>query len=102
LRLRYGKDRVTVVLSRPDKQSEIGHEDLETAVGGPVKHVFPSDYRLAVEALNSGRPLVIEGKSALASAFQSYARELSGVNSAAGEPAPRKAPGLLGRLTGRK
>jgi pilus assembly protein CpaE len=102
LRLRYGKEKVTVVLSRPDRQAEIGHEDLETAVGSPVRHIFPSDYRLAVGALNSGRPLVIEGKSALASAFQAYARELAGVNSALGESAPRKAPGLLGRLTGRK
>jgi septum formation inhibitor-activating ATPase MinD len=90
------------VLSRPDRQAEIGHEDLETAVGSPVRHIFPSDYRLAVGALNSGRPLVIEGKSALASAFQAYARELAGVNLALGESAPRKAPGLLGRLTGRK
>jgi pilus assembly protein CpaE len=102
LRVRYGKDRVAVVLSRPDKQAEIGPEDLETAVGGPVKHVFPNDYRLAVAALNKGQPLVIEGKTALASAFQAYARDLSGVNSASGESAPRKAPGLLGRLTGRK
>lgn len=102
MRLRYGKERVAVVLSRSDRQAEIGLEDLETAVGGPVKHVFPSDYRLAVSALNKGQPLVIEGKTPLASAFQAFARELSGVNSAPGESAPRKAPGLLGRLTGRK
>jgi pilus assembly protein CpaE len=102
LRLRYGKERVAVVLSRPDRQAEIGHEDLETAVGGPVKHVFPSDYRLAVEALNKGQPLVIEGKTPLASAFQAYARELSGVNGVPGKSPPKKTPGLLGRLTGRK
>lgn len=102
MRQRYGKERVTVVLSRPDRHAEIGHEDLETAVGSPVKHIFPSDYRLAVGALNSGRPLVIDGKTALASAFQAYARELSGVNSTTAESAPRKAPGLLGRWTGRK
>jgi pilus assembly protein CpaE len=102
LRLRYGKDRVAVVLSRPDRQSEIGHEDLETAVGVRVKHVFPSDYRLAVGALNKGQPLVIKGKTALASAFEAYARELSGVDAVSGESAPWKAPGLLGRLTGRK
>jgi pilus assembly protein CpaE len=102
LRLRYGKERVSVVLSRPDRLAEIGQDDLETAVGSPVKHVFPSDYRLAVGALNHGRPLVLDGKTPLASAFQSYARELSGVNTASGEPTPKKASGLLSRLTGRK
>ena len=102
LRLRYGKERVAVVLSRGDRQAEIGLEDVQTAVGGPVKHIFPSDYRLAVGALNRGQPLVLDGKSALASAFQAYARELSGVNLASDGSAPRKAPGLLGRLTGRK
>ncbi len=102
LRLRYGKERVAVVLSRPDRHAEIGHEDLETAVGATVKHVFPNDYRLAVGALNKGQPLVIEGKTALASAFQAYARDLSGVNGVPGKSVPRKAPGLLGRLTGRK
>ena len=102
LRLRYGKERVSVVLSRPDRLAEIGQEDLETAVGSPVKHVFPSDYRSAVAALNSGRPLVIDGKTALASAFQAYARELSGVNGASADSAPKKSSGLLSRLTGRK
>lgn len=102
MRLRYGKDKVSVVLSRPDRQAEIGHEDVETAVGGSVKHIFPSDYRAAIAALNSGRPLVIDGKTPLASAFQAYGRELSGVNEASKDSAPRKTPGLLGRLTGRK
>jgi pilus assembly protein CpaE len=104
LRVRYGKDKVSVVLSRYDRQAEIGIEDVQTAVNGPVKHVFPSDYRLAVEALNHGQPLVLEGKAALASAFQAYARELAGAKAAAvsGESTAKKAPGFLGRLTGRK
>jgi septum formation inhibitor-activating ATPase MinD len=71
-------------------------------VGGAVKHIFPSDYRLAVSALNRGQPLVLEGKTALATAFQNYARELSGTHSAGEESGAAKAPGLLGRLTGRR
>lgn len=102
LRLRYGKDRVAVVLSRADRQAEIGLDDVEAALGGPVKHVFPSDYRLAVAALHRGQPLVLEGKSALATALQNYARELSGAKAQAAEAAPSKGSGFLGRLTGRK
>ena len=102
LRLRYGKDRVSVVLNRSDRQAEIGIEDVQTAVGGPIKHVFPSDYRQAVDALNHGRPLVMEGKAALASAFQAYARDLAGAKAAVTDAAAKKPSGLLGRLTGRK
>ena len=100
LRLRYGRDKVVVVLSRSDRQAEIGLDDLQTAIGSEVRHIFPSDYRLAVSALNKGQPLVLESKSALGSAFQSYARELSGTNTAA--EATTKGPRLLGLFSGRR
>jgi pilus assembly protein CpaE len=45
LRQRYGKDRVKIVISRFDKQAEIGAEDVERVVGSPVKYTVPSDYR---------------------------------------------------------
>jgi pilus assembly protein CpaE len=102
LRQRYGKDKVKVVLSRADRESEIGVDDLQSAVGGQIAHVFPSDYRVAVSALNRGQPLVLDGRSPLASAFQVFAREMAGaavVETPAEKPA---AGGLLGRLTGRR
>ena len=102
LRQRYGREKVTVVLSRSDRQAEIGLGDLQTAVGSPVKHIFPSDYRLAVSALNRGQPLVLDGKSALGSALEAYARELSGASAVGDGSASGKGPGLLGRLTGRR
>ena len=33
LRQRYGADKVSVVISRSDRRAEIGHEDVERAVG---------------------------------------------------------------------
>lgn len=102
LRQRYGREKVSVVLSRSDRQAEIGLTDLQVAVGGPVKHIFPSDYRLAVGALNRGQPLVTEGKSALGLAFEAYARELSGAKVASEQASNGKGSGLLGRLTGRR
>ncbi|MCC7008017.1 MAG: AAA family ATPase [Acidobacteria bacterium] len=93
LRQRYGRDKVTVVLSRSDRRAEIGTEDLERAIGATVSHVLPSDYRLALDALNRGRPLVMESQSALAAAFVAYARDLSGVKTDAGATS-----GFLGLL----
>jgi pilus assembly protein CpaE len=93
LRQRYGRDRVGIVVSRYDKTSEIASEDVAKAVGGSVSHLFPSDYRLAVNALNVGRPLVLENHSRLAGSYVEFARELAGVKTRI-EAAP-KSGGLL-------
>jgi pilus assembly protein CpaE len=79
LRQRYGKDRVKVVISRYDRQSEIANEDVERVVGSPVKYTVPSDYRAALNALNKGRPIALDKDSKLAPAFQSLAFELAGI-----------------------
>jgi pilus assembly protein CpaE len=103
LRHRYGKDKISVVLSRSDRQAEIGLEDVQRAIGGPIAHIFPSDYRLAVKALNHGQPLILENKTPLAAALQEYARELAGVGLKRGAPEKEKekTSGLLG-LFGRR
>jgi Flp pilus assembly CpaE family ATPase len=50
LRQRYGKERLSVVVSRYDQQAEIGQDDVEKVLGSPVAHTFPSNYR-RLEAL---------------------------------------------------
>jgi pilus assembly protein CpaE len=99
-RQRYGRDKVRVVVSRADRLSDISVEDLEQAVGTSVKHVFPSDYRLALDAMNQGRPLVLDNQTALAASYQACARELAGLMPERKEAV--RSGGLFGRLTGRK
>ena len=41
LRQRYGKDKLSVVVSRADRLADIGHEDVERAVGSPGPAQFP-------------------------------------------------------------
>lgn len=98
LREHHGADRVRVVVNRYDRAAEIAPEDLERAIGGRIGHRFPSNYRLAIAALNKGRPLVTDNHNNLASAFAAYARSLSGQ---ASTPDTRPS-GLLGKLTGRR
>jgi pilus assembly protein CpaE len=98
LRQRYGRDRVLVIVSRVDKQSEISQADIEKVVGSKVEHMLPSDYRLALEALNRGRPLALDNHNALAAGFKGLARALAKVGP---EPKSPSGGGLLGRLTGR-
>jgi pilus assembly protein CpaE len=100
LRQRYGKDRIRVVLTRYDRQAEISQEDVERVIGVAVKHVVPSDYRAALQALNKGRPLALEPGTRLADAFTTIASDLGGVRM---EPVVDAAKGsLFGRITGRR
>lgn len=101
LRQRYSAARLSLVLSRTDRRAEIGHDDVERTVGMAVSHTFPSDYRLALSAMNKGRPIVLDRQHELAAAFRAFARELGGV------PEPRKherpvAGSIFGRLAPRR
>ena len=51
---------------RHDGSAGIGRADMERAIGVKVKYLLPSDYRRAVEALNSGQPVSMGNRSALA------------------------------------
>ena len=97
LRQRYGKDRVSVVINRFDRGAEIGREDVERVIGGSVRHVIPSDYRIALEGLNKGQPVVVENHNRLAGSFSALARTLAGIESTSEAKAERSV-GLFARL----
>ena len=99
-RQRYGKDRVAVIVTRYDRQADIGQEDLERVIGSPVKHLIPSDYRLALQALNKGRPLALDqtpGK--LGEAFTALAYDLAGLRQ---KKRDSEKSGLFARITGKR
>jgi pilus assembly protein CpaE len=102
LRQRQGGDRIRVVINRYDRSAEIGSQDLERAVGGQIGHRFPSNYRLAIDALNTGRPIVVDNHNKLAASFASYARALPTATAPTAETAAAPAAGLLGRFTRRR
>lgn len=101
LKQRYGQSRLSMVLARTDRRAEIGIEDVERTVGLEIGHTIPSDYRLALQAMNKGRPVVLDTGNELASAFKTFARQLANVPD---EPKEEKArPGsLFGRLAPKK
>lgn len=99
LRQRYGKEKLTVVVSRADRLAEIRHEDVERAVGSPVRHSFPSDYRRALDALNKGRPLTLENHNELSGSFVKFAESLAGVQKARVDRMPSRF-GLFGSRRG--
>ena len=98
LRGRYGSARVSVVVSRFDSRSEISSKDIEAAVGERIRQTFPSDYRLALDALNKGRPLVLENHTKLAATIHSFAKDLAKIPTEV-QPEEPKSGGFLSRLT---
>jgi pilus assembly protein CpaE len=96
---RYGRDRVSVVITRYDEGCEISQQDIERVVG-PVSYVFPNNYAAAVASLNRGQPLVLDNHTKLASAFSSFARHLANVPLDRGA-ARAKPTSLFSRISGR-
>ena len=99
LRQRYGSERVTVIVNRVDTHAEIRREDVEKVVGTRVIHLVPSDYRMALRALNKGRPLALDNHNKLAASFRELAHDLAGVPARAPE---QETGGLFGLLKGRR
>jgi pilus assembly protein CpaE len=97
LRQRYGPARVKVVVNRFHRDAAIAQEDVERVIGSDVKRI-PSDYKVALDALNAGRPLVLDIDSRLAKALAAFAKDLAGVAKERAE----KPSGMLGRLAWRR
>ena len=78
LRQKYGSDRISLLVNRSDKHSDISISDIEKAVNAKVKHVFPSDYKPALAAANHGQPLARSTEGRLAGSFHEFVRSLTG------------------------
>lgn len=98
LRHRYGASKIKVVINRFQHESAVASVDIERAIGSAVHHAIPNDYRAAIEAQNTGRPLVLDADGKLAKALKSLAKDLSGV----GKEREERAPGVLARLAWRR
>ncbi|MGE0460833.1 MAG: CpaE family protein [Vicinamibacterales bacterium] len=99
LRLRCGPDRVRLALNRFDPLSDIRQPDVERVLGGPVKYVFPSDYRTSVASLNRGEPLMLQPEGRLGEALDDFARDVGGLPA---RPKDATKSGLFGLLGGRR
>ena len=94
-------ERVRVLLNRAAEPYLIPPKQIEAALGHPIHHTFPSDYKTVSTALNSGVPLALTGNSDIAGQFDHFTRQI--LDPEAGvvtppQPARRKLPGGLERL----
>jgi len=83
-------DRVRLLLNRAAEPFPIAPKQIETALGHPVHHTFPSDYKTVSAALNSGIPLAQAGNSELATQFDHFTRRVLDPNVDLSAAAPQK------------
>jgi pilus assembly protein CpaE len=70
------RDRVRLLLNRAAEPYPIPPSQIESALGHPIYHTFPSDYRTVSTALNSGVPVALTGNSGIAEQFDRFTRRL--------------------------
>jgi pilus assembly protein CpaE len=70
------RDRVRVLLNRAAEPYPIPPAQIEAALGHPIHHTFPSDYRTVSTALNSGVPVALTGNSGIAEQFDRFTRRV--------------------------
>jgi pilus assembly protein CpaE len=69
-------ERVRLVLNRAAEPYPIPLKQIEAALGHPIYHTFPSDYKTVSTALNSGVPLALTGNSDIATQFANFTRQV--------------------------
>ncbi len=85
-------ERVRVLLNRAAEPFPIPPKQIEHALGHPIHHMFPSDYKTVSTALNSGVPLALAGNSDIATQFDRFTRGILEPN---GAPPAEPKRGLL-------
>ena len=69
-------ERVRFLVNRAAEPYPIPPKQIEGAVGHPIHHTFPSDYKTVSAALNSGVPLALAGNSDMATQFDRFTRRI--------------------------
>jgi len=69
-------ERVKILLNRAAEPYPIPPAQLQTALGQPIFHTFPSDYKAVSTALNSGVPLALSGNTEMAAQFDTFIRRI--------------------------
>jgi pilus assembly protein CpaE len=88
-------DHTHLLLNRAAEPYPIPANQIEEAVGLPIYHTFPSDYKTVSTALNSGVPLALAANSDLAGQFDQFTRKVVGPASKASTDSQGRR-GLLG------
>jgi len=71
--------KLRLILNRFEKKGEITKAEMEKTLEQPISWTLPNDYRSAIQAINSGRPLVSVNHTPLASGIVQLAQHITGI-----------------------
>ena len=74
------RNKLHLVVNRASKNREIGVREIEKTLGHPIFWSLPNNYPQAIEAVNSGKPLVSSGSSRLATSYLELGQILTGMS----------------------
>jgi pilus assembly protein CpaE len=77
-------ERVKILLNRAAEPYPIPPAQLQNALGQPIFHTFPSDYKAVSSALYSGVPLTLSGSTEISAQFDKFIRRI--INTGAEAP----------------
>jgi hypothetical protein len=83
-----------VLLNRAAEPHPIPLTQIESVLGLPISHTFPSDYRTVSTALNSGVALALAGNTELSSQFDSFTRQILESSGQLPQPVATRRSGL--------
>jgi pilus assembly protein CpaE len=89
-------ERVRLLLNRAAEPFPIPPKQIESALGHPIHHMFPSDYKTVSAALNAGVPLSLSGDSGIATQFAQFTRRELNQSAPPAEPPAAARKGLPG------
>ena len=87
-------DRLRLVVNRYHPKGLVGLKDLEDTLGIDAYATLGNDYKTVIQAISTGRPLVLNGSSRYASQIRELATDI--VQGASG--AEQRKPSLVGRI----
>lgn len=77
-----GKEQLHLVVNRYDSKNVITLEDAEKALGMPISWTLSNDYYAVMESINSGKPVILDGRSRVARDLKALGAELAGLRNA--------------------
>ena len=89
------------LLNRAQEPYPIPPKQIEGALGHPIHHTFPSDYKTVSTALNSGVPLALTGNSDIATQFDHFTRQILDPDAVAAERRSRRGASCPGSSASR-
>ncbi|HEX8276633.1 MAG TPA: AAA family ATPase [Longimicrobiaceae bacterium] len=87
-----GSDRVRLVVNRYSPGDPITLQEVRETIGMEVYRTLANDYEAVSRSINTGRPVVLEGKSAFARDLMALGAEIAGLSSERNGKHPRFGP----------